>query len=135
MNRRQFIGTTLGALSAATLNPARNAFGAAEPNGANKPNIVVILADDLGYSDIGCYGSEIHTPNLDRLAKDGLRFTQAYNVARCCPSRAALLTGAGDHFCGGADIREFGKPPLPPSLPGFSIEMKPDTLSDYRHGN
>ncbi|MFO0950630.1 MAG: arylsulfatase [Isosphaeraceae bacterium] len=58
-----------------------------------RPNVVVFLADDLGYSDLGCYGSEISTPNLDRLAANGLRFTQAYNTARCWPSRAALLTG------------------------------------------
>jgi arylsulfatase len=64
---------------------------AAEP--PRKPNILVILADDMGYSDLGCYGSEIRTPNLDGLAKNGLRFTQFYNTARCWPSRAALLTG------------------------------------------
>ena len=58
-----------------------------------RPNIIVILADDLGYSDLGCYGSEIATPNLDRLAKGGQRFTQFYTTPRCCPSRAALLTG------------------------------------------
>jgi arylsulfatase A-like enzyme len=58
-----------------------------------RPNFLVILADDLGYSDLGCYGGEIHTPNLDRLAAGGLRFTQFYNTARCWPSRAALLTG------------------------------------------
>jgi arylsulfatase len=68
---------------------------AAEP--APRPNIVVILADDLGFSDIGCYGSEIPTPNLDALAANGLRFTQFYNNARCCPSRAALLTGLHPH--------------------------------------
>ena len=63
---------------------------AAEPTA---PNILLILADDLGFSDIGCYGSEIATPNLDRLAADGLRFTQFYNTARCWPTRSALLTG------------------------------------------
>ncbi|MCH7989783.1 MAG: arylsulfatase [Planctomycetes bacterium] len=57
------------------------------------PNILVILADDLGFSDLGCYGGEIKTPNLDSLAKNGLRFTQFYNTARCWPTRAALLTG------------------------------------------
>ena len=57
------------------------------------PNIILILADDMGYSDIGCYGGEINTPRLDELAKNGLRFTQFYNGARCCPSRASLLTG------------------------------------------
>ncbi|MBI3851757.1 MAG: arylsulfatase [Verrucomicrobia bacterium] len=60
---------------------------------AQRPNILLILADDLGYSDLGCYGGEIHTPNLDALAKRGLRFTQFDNTARCWPSRAALLTG------------------------------------------
>ena len=59
----------------------------------NPPNILLILADDLGYSDLGCYGSEIETPNLDTLAADGLRFTNFYNTARCWPTRAALLTG------------------------------------------
>ena len=58
-----------------------------------KPNFLVILADDMGFSDAGCYGSEIKTPNLDRLAADGLRFTQFYNTARCWPTRACILTG------------------------------------------
>ena len=60
---------------------------------AERPNVLLIMADDLGYSDLGCYGSEIATPNLDRLAAGGLRFTQFYNTARCWPTRAALLTG------------------------------------------
>lgn len=59
----------------------------------DKPNIIVILADDMGYSDLGCTGGEIHTPNLDRLANNGLLFTHCYNSARCNPSRASLLTG------------------------------------------
>ena len=60
---------------------------------AENPNVLIILADDLGFSDIGCYGSEIRTPHLDELAKNGLRFTQFYNTARCWPTRAAILTG------------------------------------------
>jgi len=64
------------------------------------PNIVLIMADDMGFADIGCYGSEISTPNLDALAKNGLRFTQFYNGARCCPTRAALLTGLYAHQAG-----------------------------------
>ncbi len=59
----------------------------------SKPNIVLIMADDMGFSDIGCYGGEIKTPNLDQLATNGLRFSQFYNAARCCPTRASLLTG------------------------------------------
>ena len=62
-------------------------------NAATRPNVLVILADDLGFSDLGCYGGDIETPNLDALASNGLRFTQFYNTARCWPSRAALLTG------------------------------------------
>jgi len=62
-----------------------------------KPNVLVILTDDMGYSDIGCFGSEIKTPNIDRLAGDGLRFTNFYNTARCSPSRASLLTGLYPH--------------------------------------
>lgn len=65
-----------------------------------KPNIVIILADDMGYSDIGCFGSEIETPQLDGLAKEGLRMTQFYNAARCCPTRASLLTGVYQHQAG-----------------------------------
>ena len=65
-----------------------------------KPNIVVILVDDMGFSDLGCYGSEIPTPNLDALAAGGVRFTQFYNTARCCPTRAALLTGLYSHQTG-----------------------------------
>ena len=60
---------------------------------AERPNVLVILTDDLGYSDVGCYGGEIATPNLDALAANGLRFSQFYNTARCWPTRAALLTG------------------------------------------
>jgi len=67
---------------------------------APRPNLVVLLADDMGYSDLGCYGGEIATPNLDRLAANGLRFTQFYNGARCCPTRAALLTGLHPHQAG-----------------------------------
>ncbi len=67
---------------------------------ADRPNIVLIMADDMGYSDIGCYGSEIQTPVLDGLAANGLRFTQFYNTSRCCPTRASLLTGLYSHQAG-----------------------------------
>lgn len=65
-----------------------------------RPNIIIILVDDVGYSDFGCYGGDIHTPNVDRLSQGGIRFTQFYNCARCCPSRAALLTGLYSHQTG-----------------------------------
>lgn len=67
---------------------------------SSRPNIILILSDDMGFSDLGCYGSEINTPNLDALAKTGLRFTQFYNTARCCPTRASLLTGLYPHQAG-----------------------------------
>jgi arylsulfatase len=67
---------------------------------APRPNIIVIMSDDVGYSDIGCYGGEIATPTLDALAQGGVRFTQFYNTARCCPTRAALLTGLYAHQAG-----------------------------------
>ena len=68
-----------------------------------RPNFVIIFCDDLGWSDVGCYGSEIETPNIDRLAANGVRFTQAYNTCRCCPSRASLLTGLWSHQAGYRD--------------------------------
>lgn len=71
-----------------------------KPKKDNRPNIVLIMADDLGYSDIGAYGGEIKTPNLDYLASQGIRYKRFYNTSRCCPSRAALLTGVYNHNAG-----------------------------------
>jgi arylsulfatase len=67
---------------------------------STRPNILLIMSDDMGFSDIGCYGGSIHTPNLDALASEGIRFTQFYNVGRCCPTRASLLTGLYPHEAG-----------------------------------
>ena len=76
-----------------------------------RPNIILILADDLGYSDLGCFGGEIDTPNLDALAAGGLRMTQLYNTARCCSTRASLLTGLYPHRAGvGAMTADLGLP-------------------------
>lgn len=72
----------------------------ASESSATRPNILLILADDMGYSDLGCYGSEIETPHLDQLAANGVRMVQFYNTARCCPSRASLLTGLHPHQAG-----------------------------------
>ena len=85
------------------------------------PNIVIIMVDDMGYSDIGCYGGEIETPNLDKLAANGLRFTQFYNSGRCCPTRASLLTGLHPHQAG---IGHMTNTPAKPKshdrgVPGF----------------
>lgn len=70
------------------------------PAAEERPNIILIMSDDMGFSDLGCYGGEIHTPNLDQLAREGVRFTQFYNTARCCPTRASLLTGLYPHQTG-----------------------------------
>jgi len=80
--------------------PAAGIVPGASAQNRRKPNIVLIMSDDMGFSDIGCYGGEIHTPTLNGLAADGLRFTQFYNTARCCPTRASLMTGLYQHQAG-----------------------------------
>lgn len=100
VSRRYFCGLAAG-LSLPALLPAA----------PKRPNIVVMMADDMGFSDIGCYGGEIATPNLDRMARRGVRFTQFYNTARCCPTRAALLTGVYAHQAGvGHMVNDRGLP-------------------------
>lgn len=94
LTRRHFFKTLLAATTAGRV------FASSSAPPPPRPNIVLILADDLGFSDIGCYGSEIPTPALDRLAQGGVRFTQFYNTARCCPARASLLTGLYPHQAG-----------------------------------
>lgn len=101
MRRRDFIAA---AASAGTVFPTK-------PMQRRQPNIVVILADDMGYSDIGCYGGEMETPNLDSLAAKGVRFTQFYNAARCCPTRASLMTGLHPHQAGIGHMMEDRKRP------------------------
>ncbi|MCU4164432.1 arylsulfatase [Carboxylicivirga caseinilyticus] len=72
----------------------------AEKQKQQRPNVILIMADDMGYSDIGCYGGDVQTPNIDKLANEGVRFTQFYNGARCCPTRASLMTGCYPHQTG-----------------------------------
>ncbi|MDP6527250.1 MAG: sulfatase-like hydrolase/transferase, partial [Kiritimatiellia bacterium] len=71
----------------------------------SRPNIILIMVDDMGYSDIGCYGGEVKTPNIDMLAESGLRFTQFYNCAKCAQTRATLLTGNYDQAVGVNDMK------------------------------
>jgi arylsulfatase len=87
------------------------------------PNIVLIMSDDMGFSDIGCYGGEINTPNLDQLANGGVRFSQFYNTARCCPTRAALLSGVYQHQAG------IGLMTGDKQLPGYRGELGRDVVS------
>jgi len=84
---------------------------------SSRPNIVLIMADDMGYSDLGCYGSEIDTPNIDSIASEGIRFTQFYNAARCCPTRASLLTGLYPHQAGMGKMVTKTKPAQPGDSP------------------
>lgn len=102
-SRREFLKKvsygSLGLIGGASF-PAFFGCKAKVSKSGSRPNIVLIMADDMGYSDIGCYGGEIQTPNLDRLAEGGLRFTHFHNTARCCPTRASLLTGLYPHQAG-----------------------------------
>ena len=93
-------------------------------NSQKKPNIIVILSDDIGYSDIGCFGSEIRTPNIDRLAAQGIRFTQFYNTARCSPSRAALLTGLYAHQAGMGHLATAGY-----KEPGYTDDLSRNAVT------
>lgn len=106
----------LSALSLAATCPAAT-------DKAPRPNIVLILADDMGFSDLGCFGSEISTPTLDHLASQGLRMTQFYTTPRCCPSRAALLTGLYPQEAGiGSMMEDRG-------LPGYRGELNRNCLT------
>ena len=78
-------------------------IGCTTPKEEERPNIILIAVDDMGWSDLSCYGSEIKTPNIDKLAKSGIRFTNFYNTAKCFPSKASLLTGVYAQDCGYAE--------------------------------
>lgn len=113
--------------------------GAALPAPAKAPNVVVILSDDMGFSDLGCYGGEIRTPNLDSLATNGLRFTRFYNTARCCPTRASLLTGLYPHQAGvGHMMEDHGsdayRGDLNPKTPTLAEALKPAGYRAYAVG-
>ena len=84
------------------------------------PNIVIIMADDMGFSDLGCYGGDIQTPNIDQLAREGVRFTGFRNTARCTPSRASLLTGRYAHSVG------VGSMSRDRNLPGYRGQLSTD---------
>jgi arylsulfatase A-like enzyme len=115
LNRRQFLGSSLGslALGACASTPIT-------APGPARPNILVIMVDDMGFSDIGCYGAEIRTPHLDALAADGVKCTQFYSAARCCPTRASLLTGMYPHQVGmGRMVSQPDAAPEPGPYQGY----------------
>ncbi|HEY2149078.1 MAG TPA: sulfatase-like hydrolase/transferase, partial [Pirellulales bacterium] len=102
---------SLSLLISLVIAAASGRLPAAGQSAPARPNILIVLVDDMGFADLGCYGSEIPTPNIDRLAAEGLRFTQFYNTGRCCPTRAALLTGLYSHEAGvGHMIEDRGAP-------------------------
>ncbi len=106
---------------------------------AERPNIIIVLSDDMGYSDLGCYGSEINTPNLDKLAHGGLRFTQFYNTGRCCPTRASLLSGLAPHQAGiGHMTGDYGydqyRGDLSSNVVTFAEALKPAGYRTYMTG-
>jgi len=106
--RRDFI-KAMGLGAAALAVPGCAGSPQLSARNYRRPNIVLIMADDMGYSDIGCYGGEINTPNLNGLAAKGIRFTQFYNTARCCPTRASLMTGLYQHQAGvGHMMSDYG---------------------------
>lgn len=112
LSRRNFLRTVSSALLPVTIPSLANiACGTGRHSDNKQPNIILILADDMGFSDLGCYGSEIDTPNLDGLAEKGMRFTQFYNAARCCPTRASLLTGLYPHQAGVGSMAKAVKDP------------------------
>lgn len=105
------------------LFPCMLSMGQQKGKKDKRPNIIIILADDMGYSDIGCYGGEIETPNIDKLAKNGLRFSQFYNASRCCPTRASLLTGLYSHQAG------IGNMSFDQQTPGYRGYLTENTVT------
>ncbi len=119
VSRRQFIRMLAGGAAALAAPAAAGMSFAAQ---SKRPNIILIMCDDMGFSDIGCYGSEIPTPNIDRLAREGMRFTQFYNGARCCPTRASLLTGLYAHQAGIGHMVRNLEAQLGPAYRGYLNE-------------
>lgn len=113
-NRRDFLRMSAGLAAAGLVATAEAAEMSPTAGHASRPNIILILADDMGFSDIGCFGSEISTPNLDRLAARGMRLTEYYNNPRCCPSRASIMTGLYPHQVGmGNMVADHKRYPFP----------------------
>lgn len=113
------------------LNFNSHAFSG-EKAAPKKPNIIIIMADDMGFSDLGSFGGEIHTPNLDALANNGLRFTNFYNAARCWPTRTSLLTGFYERTVSSQPVTgKFGFQPWVPLLPHY---LKPQGYRSYMAG-
>ena len=127
MNRREFLKVSAGATAAGIVSDhVVAAEQASSPSAGSRPNIILILADDMGFSDIGCFGSEIETPHLDRLASRGIRVSQFYNNPRCCPSRASIMTGLWSQQAGmGMMVADYKRYPYP----GYAGILSAQTLT------
>ncbi len=125
-SRRNFLrGTATAAIGLAGQSCTKKSQSERTGKEGRRPNIILILADDMGFSDIGCYGGEVLTPNLDRMATGGLRFSRFYNVARCCPTRASLLTGLHPHQTGVGHMT-WG---LGPEHPGYRGDLNKNCVT------
>jgi arylsulfatase A-like enzyme len=122
IRRRDFLKTVGIGAGAWALNGCSQ-MARSHPGKPQRPNIILIMSDDMGFSDIGCYGGEINTPSLDALAARGLRFTQFYNTARCCPTRASLLTGLYQHQAGVGHMMSND------GLPGYQGDLNKNCLT------
>lgn len=124
MQKRAFYGKLLVGLGLlGSLSECRSPVTETSSKIDKRPNIILIIADDLGFSDIGCYGSEIKTPNIDYLAANGVKFSWFYNTSRCCPTRAALLTGMYNHKAGIGEMTEDRK------IPGYRGHLTENTVT------
>ena len=128
MRRREFLAGTMGTLASSALAHA----GA--PNTPLRPNFLIFIADDLGFSDLGCYGGDIYTPCLDRLAAGGLRFTQFYNTARCWSSRASILSGYYAQHVRGDTAPGRRRGQLPDWAPLLPSMLQPLGYRSYHSG-
>ena len=122
IRRRDFL-KTLGIGARAWALNGCSQMARSDSGKPQRPNIILIMSDDMGFSDIGCYGGEINTPNLDGLGARGLRFTQFYNTARCCPTRASLLTGLYQHQAGVGHMMSND------GLPGYQGDLNKNCLT------
>lgn len=126
--RRRFIAGALQAGAAVGLAPFLSSC-TLRPSAGRRPNILLVMVDDMGYSDIGCYGGEIRTPTIDRLAAEGVRYSRFYNAAQCCPSRAALMSGLYPHQAGMGDMNARG-----PTEPFWKLIGSPSYLGFKKEG-
>ena len=135
MKRRTFLKSCFVGISAAGISGVLNDAAAMKKvSRAKRPNVLFILADDMGYSDAGCYGGDIDTPNLDFLAENGLRYSQHYSTGRCWPSRACVLTGYYPQQCRRDSMRGIRKGNRPKWAPLLPEMLKPYGYKSYHSG-